>query len=85
MNLNGVEYYYIRDAQGDITGLFDKTGAQVLSYTYDSWGKLISTSGTLASIVGVRKHIFIEGIGMIPRLDCTIYRVDIIILSGVAL
>ncbi|MDP4146929.1 MAG: DNRLRE domain-containing protein [Bacillota bacterium] len=42
MNLNGVEYYYIRNAQGDIIGLFDKTGATVASYTYDSWGKLIS-------------------------------------------
>ncbi len=42
MNLNGVEYYYIRNAQGDIIGLFDKTGAQVVSYTYDTWGKLIS-------------------------------------------
>ncbi|MBE6067564.1 MAG: DNRLRE domain-containing protein, partial [Clostridium lundense] len=42
MNLNGVEYYYIRNAQGDITGLFDKTGTQVVSYTYDSWGQLIS-------------------------------------------
>ncbi|KOA20845.1 tRNA nuclease WapA precursor [Clostridium homopropionicum DSM 5847] len=42
MNLNGVEYYYIRNAQGDIIGLFDKNGSAVASYTYDSWGKLIS-------------------------------------------
>ena len=42
MNLNNVEYYYIRNAQGDIIGLFDNTGKQVASYTYDSWGKLIS-------------------------------------------
>ena len=54
MSLNGVEYYYIRNAQGDIIGLFDKTGAQVVSYTYDMWGKLISTTGTLASTVGVK-------------------------------
>jgi RHS repeat-associated protein len=48
------EYYYIRNAQGDIIGLFDKTGAQVVSYLYDSWGKLISINGTLASTVGVK-------------------------------
>ncbi|MDT8716237.1 RHS repeat-associated core domain-containing protein [Clostridium sp. 19966] len=42
MNLNGVEYYYIRNGQGDIIGLFDKAGATVASYTYDTWGKLIS-------------------------------------------
>ena len=42
INLNGVEYYYIRNAQNDIIGLFDSDGNQVASYTYDSWGKLIS-------------------------------------------
>ena len=42
MNLNGVEYYYVRNGQNDIIGLIDGTGAQVVSYTYDSWGKLIS-------------------------------------------
>jgi RHS repeat-associated protein len=39
------EYYYIRNAQGDVIGLFDKTGAQVVAYTYDSWGKPYVTSG----------------------------------------
>jgi RHS repeat-associated protein len=48
------EYYYIYNAQGDVTGLFDKTGARVVSYTYDTWGKLISTTGDLASTIGVK-------------------------------
>jgi RHS repeat-associated protein len=52
MNLNGIEYYYIKNAQGDIIGLFDDSGTQVVDYTYDTWGKLISISGTLASTVG---------------------------------
>lgn len=42
MNLNGTEYYYVKNAQGDIIGLIDKSRATVASYTYDSWGKLIS-------------------------------------------
>jgi RHS repeat-associated core domain len=68
MNLNGVEYWYIRNAQGDIIGLIDKAGTQVVSYTYDSWGKpspevkdesgnILPTSGitgSLASTVGVK-------------------------------
>ncbi|MEA4827261.1 MAG: RHS repeat-associated core domain-containing protein [Clostridium sp.] len=54
MNLNGTEYYYIRNAQGDINGLYDKTGAQVVSYTYDSWGKLISIDGSLKDSAGVK-------------------------------
>ncbi|EYE87272.1 hypothetical protein Q428_14180 [Fervidicella metallireducens AeB] len=54
MKLNGVEYYYIRNAQGDILGLLDGTGTQVVSYTYDSWGKLISIEGSLKDSVGVK-------------------------------
>ncbi|WP_411681920.1 RHS repeat-associated core domain-containing protein [Clostridium thailandense] len=42
MNLNGVEYYYIRNGQGDIIGLFDNTTKQLVKYVYDTWGKLIS-------------------------------------------
>ncbi|MFZ7121218.1 MAG: RHS repeat-associated core domain-containing protein [Eubacteriaceae bacterium] len=52
MNLNGSEYYYIRNGQGDIIGLHDNTGTQVVSYTYDTWGKIISIDTTLASTVG---------------------------------
>ncbi|WP_242875667.1 RHS repeat-associated core domain-containing protein [Anaerobium acetethylicum] len=48
----GTSYYYIRNAQGDIIGLFDSTGTQVVSYTYDTWGKLVSTTGSLAGTVG---------------------------------
>ena len=54
MNLNGTEYYYLKNAQGDIIGLTDSTGTQVVSYTYDSWGKLISIDGTLKDTVGVK-------------------------------
>jgi YD repeat-containing protein len=54
MNLNGTEYYYMKDAQGDIIGLFDRTGAVVVEYTYDAWGNILSTTGSLASAVGVK-------------------------------
>jgi RHS repeat-associated protein len=36
---NGKEFYYIRNAQGDITGLYDDTGKVVVEYSYDTWGK----------------------------------------------
>ena len=32
-------YYYPRNAQGDAVKLIDKTGATVVEYTYDTWGK----------------------------------------------
>ncbi len=52
-SING-EYYYIRNLQGDIIGLIDKIGTEVVSYTYDTWGKLISIEGSLKDTVGVK-------------------------------
>lgn len=54
MNLNSVEYYYIRNSQGDITGLLDGAGTQVVKYSYNSYGKLLSIDGTLKDTVGVK-------------------------------
>jgi RHS repeat-associated protein len=48
----GKEYYYIRNSQGDIIALVDDTGTQVVSYSYNSWGKLITLSGEMAESVG---------------------------------
>ena len=45
-------YYYLRNAWNDVIKLIDKTGATVVEYRYDSWGKLLSTSGSLASTLG---------------------------------
>jgi len=53
MNLNGTEYFYVRNGQGDIVPIIYSTGTQVVSYTYDIWGILVSTTGTWASTVGV--------------------------------
>ena len=49
---NGEEYYYSRNAQGDVTGLADSTGAKVVAYTYGPWGESWGVSGTLASTLG---------------------------------
>lgn len=34
-------YYYIRNGQGDVIGLFDSNGNIVARYRYDSWGNLL--------------------------------------------
>ena len=52
VNYNGTEYYYLRNDQNDVVGLMDGNGTKVVEYTYDAWGKLISTTGTLASTLG---------------------------------
>ncbi|WP_164997230.1 GLUG motif-containing protein [Clostridium minihomine] len=52
MTFNGTTYTYEKNAQGDIIGLFDSNNNEVVSYTYDSWGNLISIGGTLANTLG---------------------------------
>jgi len=52
VEFNGTKYAYIHNLQGDIVGIIDSTGAEVVQYTYDAWGKVLSTAGTLASTLG---------------------------------
>ena len=52
VNFNGTKYGYIVYLQGDVLGLIDSTGAEVVKYTYDAWGKVLSTTGSLASTLG---------------------------------
>lgn len=49
-----MEYYYVRNAQGDIIGLIDSNGNKVVSYTYDTWGKLLSIEGSLKDSLGIK-------------------------------
>ena len=44
MNYNGTEYFYVKNAQGDVTGLVTTSGTRVVSYTYDAWGNLLATT-----------------------------------------
>ncbi|MBE6948175.1 MAG: RHS repeat-associated core domain-containing protein [Ruminococcaceae bacterium] len=52
MNFNGTNYYYLVNLQGDVMGIVDSTGNIVVSYTYDAWGKPLSTTGMMASTLG---------------------------------
>ena len=52
VNYNGTEYFYVKNAQGDVTGLVSTSGTRVVTYTYDAWGNPLSTSGTMASTLG---------------------------------
>ncbi|MBE5783238.1 MAG: RHS repeat-associated core domain-containing protein [Clostridiales bacterium] len=64
------KYAYIHNLQGDIVALIDSTGAKVVSYTYDAWGKPLSTTGTLANTLGklnpfrYRGYIYDEETGL---------------------
>lgn len=49
---NGTPYYYLRNAQGDITGIVNSSGTQVVAYTYDAWGNILSVTGSMATTLG---------------------------------
>ena len=40
--LKTTRVYYEKNLQGDVTGLLDARGAEIASYTYDAWGKVIT-------------------------------------------
>ena len=46
--LNGTEYYYIKNAQNDVTAIADKDGNVLAEYAYDSWGKVTEITGNTA-------------------------------------
>ena len=49
---NNTPYYYLKNLQGDIVGILDANGTQVVSYTYDAWGAPLSVTGTAADTIG---------------------------------
>ena len=49
---DGTEYFYLKNAQGDVTGLVNSSGTQVVAYIYDAWGNPLTTTGTMADTLG---------------------------------
>ena len=49
---DGAEYFYLKNAQGDVTGLVNSSGTQVVAYTYDAWGNPLTTTGSMAGTLG---------------------------------
>lgn len=53
---SNVTGYYMTTQQGDITRIEDVNGNVLATYEYDAWGKIISSSGSLADINPLRYH-----------------------------
>ena len=47
-------YYYILNLQGDVIKLVNASGTASATYSYDAWGNILSSSGTLASVNPLR-------------------------------
>ena len=54
-------YYYVLNQQGDVVGLMNGNKKLVVEYIYDAWGRLISTTGTLATTLGTNNPLRYRG------------------------
>ena len=82
VNYNGTDYFYLRNAQGDVTGLVDSAGTKVVSYAYDPWGKTWDASGTLASTLGTFNPLRYRATSTTRKRGCTTSTAGITIPLG---
>lgn len=61
VNYNGTYDYYVRNGQNDVIRLIDGSNNAVVEYTYDSWGRLLSCTGSLASTLGTQNPFRYRG------------------------
>ena len=61
VNYNGTYYYYVRNGQNDVIRLIDGNNNTVVEYSYDSWDKQISCTGTLATTLGAQNPFRYRG------------------------
>ena len=61
VTIGGEIYFYVRNAQNDVIAFIDAEGNTVVKYTYDSWGKVLGITGSLADTVGVQNPFRYRG------------------------
>jgi len=58
---NDTYYYYVFNAQGDVIGIIDADGNQVVQYDYSAWGEVLAITGTMADTLGQTNPIRYRG------------------------
>ena len=53
-NSADTEYFYVKNLQGDILSVISADGTEAAAYTYDAWGKPLTSTGDLADINPLR-------------------------------
>lgn len=54
---DGVQYYYVKNLQGDVIQIRSVYGTLLVEYAYDAWGNVIDISGSYASTLGADNPI----------------------------
>ena len=54
-------YYYQLNIQGDVIGIINEDGVQVVAYTYDEWGNVLSITGSESTGIGELNPIRYRG------------------------
>ena len=54
---DGVQYYYVKNVQGDVVQIRSSYGTLLVEYTYDAWGNVLSITGSNASVLGANNPI----------------------------
>lgn len=57
LRYNENQYYYKKNIQGDIIGILDNNLEEVVKYTYDSWGKIVSITDEQGNQITDPTHI----------------------------
>lgn len=58
---NGATYYYVLSLQGDVVAILNSSGVAVVEYTYDAWGRLLSTTGSMSGTLGLHNPLRYRG------------------------
>ena len=58
---NSDAYYYMKNAQGDVTGIVDSNLNVIIEYSYDAWDKLIDTTGNEINFIGKLNPLLYRG------------------------
>ena len=54
-------YYYVKNLQGDIVAIVNRSGKVLVTYTYDPWGNVLSIGGEYKNGLGVRNPLRYRG------------------------
>ena len=68
--IGGKNYFYVRNLQNDVIALVDEDGNEVVHYTYDSWGKILSITGSLKAPSASRTPSVTEATSTTVRQGC---------------